>query len=193
MKARSRRGPRGRARHRRKQIETGLDVIDDGEQSRESFVLYMRRRLTGLGGTGSRPMHADLDAYPEYKASFQQRATSGDRVSNRANLPKAVGAIGYTVLSLIEAECADFRAALDGQKGCTRSIPHRAFARHHRVDRAERALRLVRALSRCEEHQRCGRLGRALVHHVRTQHRQRRTLVKSTTRSVRDLARTPRG
>src|SRR2546423_8861689 len=41
-----------------KQIETGLDVIGDGEQSRESFVLYMRHRLTGLGGVGSRPMHA---------------------------------------------------------------------------------------------------------------------------------------
>ena len=57
----------------KKQIETGLDVIDDGEQSRESFVLYMRHRLTGLGGSGSRPMHADLDKYPAYKAEFQQR------------------------------------------------------------------------------------------------------------------------
>src|ERR1043165_3159963 len=53
------------------QIETGLDVIDDGEQSRESFVLYMRHRLSGLGGVGSRPFHADLDAYPQYKAAFQ--------------------------------------------------------------------------------------------------------------------------
>ena len=95
-----------------KQIETGLDVIDDGEQSRESFVLYMRHRLTGLGGTGSRPMHADLDAYPEYKSAFQQRVTSPDKVSNRANLPKAVGEIAYADPSLIEAECADFRAAL---------------------------------------------------------------------------------
>src|SRR5262245_39064857 len=44
----------------KKQIDNGIDVIDDGEQSRESFVLYMRHRLTGLGGTGTRPMHADL-------------------------------------------------------------------------------------------------------------------------------------
>ena len=58
-----------------RQIETGLDVIDDGEQSRESFVLYMRHRLTGLGGVGSRAMHADLDAYPQYKATFQSRVT----------------------------------------------------------------------------------------------------------------------
>src|ERR1051325_8113215 len=61
-----------------KQIETGLDVVDDGEQSRESFVLYMRHRLTGLGGVGSRPMHADLDAYPQYQATFQSRITSAD-------------------------------------------------------------------------------------------------------------------
>jgi 5-methyltetrahydropteroyltriglutamate--homocysteine methyltransferase len=101
----------------RKQIETGLDVIDDGEQSRESFVLYMRHRLTGLGGTGSRLMHADLDAYPEYKSAFQQRVTSPDRVSNRANLPKALGEIAYADPSLIEAECADFRAALAETNG----------------------------------------------------------------------------
>jgi 5-methyltetrahydropteroyltriglutamate--homocysteine methyltransferase len=105
-----------------KQIEAGLDVIDDGEQSRESFVLYMRRRLTGMGGSGSRTMHADLDAYPLYKSTFQQRATSTDRVSNRANLPKAIGAIKYADLSLIEAECADFRAALGGPTDFTEAF-----------------------------------------------------------------------
>jgi 5-methyltetrahydropteroyltriglutamate--homocysteine methyltransferase len=105
-----------------KQIEAGLDVIDDGEQSRESFVLYMRHRLTGLGGTGTRPMHADLDAYPQYKSTFQQRATSADRVSNRMNLPKAIGPISYADPSLIESECADFRAALGGQTGFVESF-----------------------------------------------------------------------
>jgi 5-methyltetrahydropteroyltriglutamate--homocysteine methyltransferase len=105
-----------------KQIETGLDVIDDGEQSRESFVLYMRHRLTGLGGVGSRPMHADLDAYPQYKSAFQQRVTSADKVSNRTHLPKAVGAISYADPSLIEAECADFRAALATQHAYVESF-----------------------------------------------------------------------
>jgi 5-methyltetrahydropteroyltriglutamate--homocysteine methyltransferase len=99
-----------------RQIETGLDVIDDGEQSRESFVLYMRHRLTGLGGVGARTMHADLDAYPQYKATFQSRATTADKVSNRTHLPKAIGAIGYADPASIEAECADFRAALAGQE-----------------------------------------------------------------------------
>src|SRR4051812_28541516 len=100
-----------------KQIEAGLDIVDDGEQSRESFVLYMRHRLTGLGGTGTRVMHADLDAYPEYKSAFQQRVTSPDKVSNRANLPKAVGEVTYANPALIEAECAEFHSALSGQSG----------------------------------------------------------------------------
>jgi 5-methyltetrahydropteroyltriglutamate--homocysteine methyltransferase len=97
----------------KKQIEIGLDVIDDGEQSRESFVLYLRHRLTGLGGSGSRPMHADLDKYPAYKAEFQQRTVGKDTVSNRAQLPKAIGAIAYADPAAIETECRDFRAALD--------------------------------------------------------------------------------
>ena len=101
----------------RKQIDTGLDVIDDGEQSRESFVLYMRHRLTGLGGEGTRVMHADLDDYPQYKREFQGRVTSADRVSNRTHLPKAVGAVSYADRRFIQAECADFRAALDGADG----------------------------------------------------------------------------
>jgi 5-methyltetrahydropteroyltriglutamate--homocysteine methyltransferase len=96
----------------KQQIETGLDVIDDGEQSRESFVLYLRHRLTGLGGSGSRPMHADLDRYPIYKAEFQQRTAGRDVVSNRAMLPKAIGTITYAGQSAIEAECKDFRATL---------------------------------------------------------------------------------
>jgi 5-methyltetrahydropteroyltriglutamate--homocysteine methyltransferase len=95
-----------------KQIEIGLDVINDGEQSRESFVLYMRHRLTGLGGSGTRVLSADLDDYPQYRRRFQEQASSGPKVSNRAQLPKAIGAVTYSDPSLVETECAEFRAAL---------------------------------------------------------------------------------
>src|SRR5262245_28162602 len=37
-----------------KQREAGLDIISNGEQQRESFVLYLRHRLSGIGGQGSR-------------------------------------------------------------------------------------------------------------------------------------------
>src|SRR5262249_1826294 len=74
-------------------------------------------RLTGLGGVGSRAMHADLDAYPQYKETFQSRVSSADRVSNRTHLPKATGAISYADPASIEAECADLRAALAAGEG----------------------------------------------------------------------------
>ena len=38
-----------------KQAEAGIDVGNNGEQQRESFFLYLRERLTGLGGTWQRP------------------------------------------------------------------------------------------------------------------------------------------
>jgi 5-methyltetrahydropteroyltriglutamate--homocysteine methyltransferase len=100
----------------KKQIETGLDVINDGEQSRESFVLYMRHRLTGLGGSGTRVLSADLDDYPQYRRRFQEQA-SGPKVSNRAQLPKAIGAVSYQDPSAVETECAEFRTALDAADG----------------------------------------------------------------------------
>src|SRR3712207_925912 len=53
------------------QIEAGLDVIDNGEQQRESFALYLRHRLTGLGGKSVRAVFADIDAYPAFKRSAQ--------------------------------------------------------------------------------------------------------------------------
>lgn len=100
----------------RKQIATGIDVINNGEQERESFVLYLRHRLTGLGDGGTRVLSADLDDYPEYKREFMSRASTGPKVSNRANLPKTIGPITYADLSAIDGECADFIAALDGVK-----------------------------------------------------------------------------
>ena len=37
-----------------KQREVGIDIISNGEQQRESFVLYLRRRLSGIGGKRGR-------------------------------------------------------------------------------------------------------------------------------------------
>lgn len=35
----------------RKQLELGVDIPNNGEQQRDSFVLYLKNRLSGLGGT----------------------------------------------------------------------------------------------------------------------------------------------
>jgi 5-methyltetrahydropteroyltriglutamate--homocysteine methyltransferase len=99
-----------------RQIEAGLDVLNNGEQQRESFVLYLRRRLTGMGGAGERLMPADLDRYPAFKRAQQEQAALRFSVSNREHIPKAIGEVRYLDPSRVEAECADFAAAL-GEHG----------------------------------------------------------------------------
>jgi len=51
----------------RKQVEAGLDIIDDGEMSKISYATYIRHRLTGFEGDSSRPTPKDLDDFPEYR------------------------------------------------------------------------------------------------------------------------------
>ena len=99
------------------QIASGLDVIGNGEQQRESFVLYLRRRLSGLGGIGSRPPWAELAAYPEFAATLTRRLASTDAVSNREHLPKCVGEIGYVGQGELDAEIREFKAALATSSG----------------------------------------------------------------------------
>src|SRR4051812_8777898 len=49
----------------RKQADIGIDVVDDGEYSKPSFVTYVRDRLAGIdeiGGTRASPWGASRDA-----------------------------------------------------------------------------------------------------------------------------------
>jgi 5-methyltetrahydropteroyltriglutamate--homocysteine methyltransferase len=100
-----------------RQIEAGIDVINDGEQARESFVLYLRHRLTGLGGESVRPLSADIDAYPAFQRDFQAAGRGREAVSNRACLPSAVGAVAHADPAAVERECAEFRAAVAPHAG----------------------------------------------------------------------------
>jgi 5-methyltetrahydropteroyltriglutamate--homocysteine methyltransferase len=100
-----------------RQIDCGLDVINNGEQQREAFALYLRHRLTGIGGQGERRGWADVDAYPEFKEAFRQQGAAKEAVSNTEHIPAAVGPIAYIDRRAVEAECADFRAALADAEG----------------------------------------------------------------------------
>jgi 5-methyltetrahydropteroyltriglutamate--homocysteine methyltransferase len=100
-----------------KQIATGLDVINNGEQQRESFVLYLRHRLTGLGGVGVRPGPSDIDSYPLFKQAAREATAGKVSVTNRDYLPRAQGQVLYRDTSLVENECGDFAAALKDHEG----------------------------------------------------------------------------
>jgi 5-methyltetrahydropteroyltriglutamate--homocysteine methyltransferase len=94
-----------------KQREVGLDIISNGEQQRESFVLYLRRRLSGIGGKGDRAPFADIESYPKFKEERARMVVAREAVSNVAYLPKCVGPIRYIGRTELDAECAAFKAA----------------------------------------------------------------------------------
>ncbi len=100
-----------------RQVECGVDVINNGEQQHESFALYLRHRLTGLGGRGERQSWADVDAYPEFKEAFREQAAAKEAVSNTDFIPAAIGPVSYPDARAIQGECADFRAALEPVTG----------------------------------------------------------------------------
>jgi 5-methyltetrahydropteroyltriglutamate--homocysteine methyltransferase len=97
-----------------KQRQAGLDIISNGEQQRESFVLYLRRRLSGIDGRGERAPFADIESYPKFKAERARLLGGRQAVSNVAFLPKCTGPITYIGQAELESECASFKAAYDG-------------------------------------------------------------------------------
>src|SRR5258708_9408857 len=96
-----------------KQVEAGVDVGNNGEQQRDSFLFYIRDRLSGLGGSWQRAQRADVERYPIFKKESYEASVRQESVDDIRGLPKAIGAIAYPDASEVKAECADFRAALD--------------------------------------------------------------------------------
>jgi len=94
-----------------KQITAGIDVGNNGKQMREAFFLYVRHRMSGFGGRWDRKPMADMLRYPQFRAW----ADSAHRpsVSNRDGVPMAIGEVRYLDPAAVQAECAEFRAALD--------------------------------------------------------------------------------
>ena len=101
----------------RQQIASGIDVGNNGEQQREAFFLYVRRRMSGFGGSWNRRPMADIVKYPGYRAWAAEQDSARRSVSNRGALPKAIGAVAYLDPALIAAECDEFLAALSEVEG----------------------------------------------------------------------------
>lgn len=101
----------------RKQREVGIDIGNNGEQQRDSFFLYLKARLSGLGGSWERPSRADVDRYPEFKRMWTEQHASKTQVSALGGLPKAIGEIRYLDDRAINDECSYFNTVLRDNPG----------------------------------------------------------------------------
>lgn len=99
-----------------KQAEVGIDVGNNGEMGRESFFTYVQHRMTGFGGTSTRPIMGDLLRYPGTVERRRQAMGSSERV-DLLRAPQAIGPVHYVNTAPIEAECQQLQALLHEAPG----------------------------------------------------------------------------
>ena len=74
------------------QVKAGVDVGNDGEQSRVGFQTYVPRCMCGFGGESKRPPARDQIEFPSYYRQMAARFPHSARV---ANAPAALSAVEY--------------------------------------------------------------------------------------------------
>ena len=90
-----------------RQVETGLDAINNGEQSRVSFNWYVADRLSGIDGKRETELWADLQEFPSYAEE-----TFKTDVIDLSMHPVVTEAVEYTGREEAEAEIDGFTDAL---------------------------------------------------------------------------------
>ena len=48
----------------KRQVDAGIDIVNDGEMSKPSYATYVKDRLAGFGGTGNTFVYQDLADFP---------------------------------------------------------------------------------------------------------------------------------
>ena len=87
------------------QLDAGVDVINNGEQSRVSFSTYVTQRMSGFGGAWTRRGHRDQNEFPSVA---RPRA-----VQLMRDVPTCIGPLSYERLDLVEQECRQLLEAVD--------------------------------------------------------------------------------
>jgi 5-methyltetrahydropteroyltriglutamate--homocysteine methyltransferase len=94
----------------RRQLDAGVDIVNDGEVSKPSYAGYVTERLTGFTGEPIPFMMRDFEAFPE----FAQKMWGDPSVASILANPSCNGEVAYRDLSMVQADIANLRAASDG-------------------------------------------------------------------------------
>ena len=90
-----------------RQLAAGIDVVNDGEQSKVSYSTYVTERISGFGGTGRALVISDYLDYPEYAASL------GIDPSKIMAYPACIGELSYDRPEAVATDLANLGAALE--------------------------------------------------------------------------------
>lgn len=97
-----------------KQLDAGVDVINDGEVSKPSYATYVKDRLTGFGGEGSieevASSVAALDEFPDYAELWQATMASVSQIT----FTTCDGPVSFVGQQAVQADIDNLQAAVDG-------------------------------------------------------------------------------
>jgi 5-methyltetrahydropteroyltriglutamate--homocysteine methyltransferase len=97
----------------RKQAETGIDILTDGEQSKPGFFTYVRERLDGFEerpNQRSDKFQAEVSAFPEYYEQYFKQAMLGGSVVPAVPLV-CTGPVRYRGEEALQRDIDNLRAA----------------------------------------------------------------------------------
>ena len=102
-----------------RQLESGIDIGNDGEESRVGFQTYVPQRMSGFGGESQRNMLTDMVKFPGYAQMFTERTWSRDKERPKVwNAPQAQTAVEYEPdLADVTFELDQFAASLERSAG----------------------------------------------------------------------------
>ena len=87
----------------RQQVESGVDVVSDGEQGKIGYSTYVKDRLTGFEGQASVSMRTDWADFPG----------SSPPLAARVSRPSCNGPVAWKDPEAVQADLSTFRAALE--------------------------------------------------------------------------------
>src|SRR5437899_12492560 len=90
-----------------KQIEAGIDIVNDGEMSKPSYATYIKDRLHGFGGESHALVYQDLAEFPELA-----RRVFGDPGRSRRKTPACTGPISVRDPRAAQTDADVVKAAL---------------------------------------------------------------------------------
>ncbi len=90
-----------------KQVEAGIDIVNDGEMSKPSYATYVKDRLHGFGGESRPLVYQDLVGFPEFA-----RRVFGDPGRARRRTPGCDGPISVHDSEAAETDVANLSMAL---------------------------------------------------------------------------------
>jgi 5-methyltetrahydropteroyltriglutamate--homocysteine methyltransferase len=93
----------------RRQVEVGVDIVNDGEMSKPGYSTYIADRLTGFSGHEPAKPRLDTRDHPNFLAAYERM--TGANVARRA---VCVGPIAWRDREPLHQDIANLKAALAG-------------------------------------------------------------------------------